>query len=116
MTTVWRGSRKRNRYFTGKVLDAADFTAAQDYQRERRWLHNRWLHGYGVARGLGVSIRDGAVHVEPGLAIDARGEEIVVPVATHVGMPGAGTVAYLVIRYAERATDPVPVGGADGEA
>jgi hypothetical protein len=45
----------RLNYFYGQMLGALDFRTEQDYFREKLKLHNRFLHGYGVACGLLVS-------------------------------------------------------------
>jgi hypothetical protein len=103
----------RPRFFSGKLLSADDLSQEQSYQRDKRWLHNRWLHGFGVVRGLTVSSDGTSVHVAPGLAIDGRGEEFVVPVDAAIAVPRDRAARYLVIRYAERETAPVPVGDPD---
>jgi len=78
---------KRLRFFDGQLLTAKDFQAEQDYQIEKRRLHNRFLHGSGVVDGLAVSIEDGpggAVLVSPGLALDRDGNEILVESAVRI--------------------------------
>jgi hypothetical protein len=71
---------RRPKYFTGQLLTAEDFEAEQSYFLDGRRSDNRHLHGWGVVCGLGVtpSGKDGVV-VQPGLAIDGLGREIVVP-------------------------------------
>jgi hypothetical protein len=70
---------RRNRYFTGKFMNALDFTNEQTYLVRRRWLHNRLLHGWGIACGLEVTpppddvpdaCKNRVVIVQPGVAID----------------------------------------------
>jgi hypothetical protein len=98
----------RVRYFDGQLLSAADFQAEQDYVRARfRRLH-RWLHGWGIVGGLGVSLQQGQIVVAPGLAIDCVGEEIEVAQPTSVALPAGGKVSHLTLAYAERAVDPQP--------
>jgi hypothetical protein len=71
---------QRPRYFTGQLLTAEDFQAEQSYFLGRGRADNRFLHGWGVVCGLGVTPSDkGGVVVQPGLAIDGLGREIVVP-------------------------------------
>lgn len=72
----------RNRYFTGKYMRARDFAADQDYFLDRHRLHNRLLHGWGIVCGLEVSSekRSGCpveIVVEPGIAIDCCGRELI---------------------------------------
>lgn len=76
---------KRVHYATGMVLGEDEFRQEQTYFLERDLLHNRALHGYGVVCGLDVSIVDTSngpeVRVEPGLAVNPRGDVIRVPQA-----------------------------------
>lgn len=97
-------SLARPEFFDGQRLDAGDLNAIYDYHRELRWLHNRALHGWGVATGLVVGGRkgDGMVTVTPGYALDCNGHDIVlaeaatlvVPAVT--GAPTGGPQGYYV--------------------
>jgi len=103
---------KRLRYFTGQLLSADDFRDEQQYHLGRRHLHNRALHGWGVATGMSVTVSDDtssqSVVVDPGLALDRHGREIelAAPVAVRLGIPGCSQ--YVIVEYAEKETDPVP--------
>jgi hypothetical protein len=101
---------KRNRFFSGKLLTAEDLELEQEYFREKLKLHNRYLHGFGVVTGLEVSKRGSAVVISPGLAIDCRGNEIVVPEPLEQSFPSPdlGSTIFLSLSYMERETDPVP--------
>jgi hypothetical protein len=108
---------KRNRYFTGKVLGARDLQDEQTYFLEKEILHARYLHGYGVVCGLRVRPTEPPQRwrlvVEPGLALDPCGREIVVPQAVEYGfgrLEQRGPI-YLVIEYCEVEADPMPVPG-----
>lgn len=74
---------ERMRYFPGRFLSARDFSDEQRYFRTYRYLHNRLLHGWGVARGLRVfphpveACRKEHVKLECGMALDCCGREIV---------------------------------------
>lgn len=76
---------RRNTYFNGKLLVERDFSAEQAYYMGKDRLHNRLLHGYGTVCGLKVrahlnpACRDRYVYIEPGVALDCCGREIVVP-------------------------------------
>jgi hypothetical protein len=71
---------RRPKYFSGQLLTAEDFEAEQFYFLDRRRSDNRQLHGWGVVCGLGVTPSGkGGVVVQPGLALDGLGREIVVP-------------------------------------
>jgi hypothetical protein len=81
----------RNHYFTGKLLTARDLTLEQRYMRDKLRLHHRVLHGWGVACGLLVKPHpycpDLRIIVEPGVAIDQCGYEIVVPIPVEIELP-----------------------------
>src|SRR5918994_2703315 len=70
----------RNRYFYGQLLGVYNFELETNYAIRQRRLLNRLVLGYGVVCGLNVElVRDGtAVVIWPGLAINRRGDEIVV--------------------------------------
>jgi hypothetical protein len=114
---------ERVNYFFGQVLGEDDFTAEQTYLAGRDRRLQRYLHGWGVVCGLGVSgASDGTVTVEPGLAVDSLGREIVVPeprtadpavLTDESGVPSgatpSGDAVTICVVYAEALTRPVPV-------
>lgn len=78
------GKFKRLRFFHGMLLTETDFQEEQTYYRDKLKLHNR-LHGDGVVWGL--CLKEPAecpdnfcpqVIIEPGVALDCAGNEIVV--------------------------------------
>jgi len=114
---------ERNKYFEGQILTEKDLSDEQAYHQGGRKQHNRYLHGYGVVCGLRVvpssTAEPKSVLVEPGLALDPWGREIVVPepVQFEVGKRGcrdtlkfAGRTKslFLVIEYLEMPTDTIP--------
>lgn len=103
---------RRPHFFTGKLLTVADLDLEQQYHREKAKLHNRSLHGFGIVSGLKVSVDAGQIVVEPGLALDCDGNEIVIAALQTVVPPisGDSQASYVNLRYAEDNTDPV-VGG-----
>lgn len=111
---------KRVNFFTGMVLGVEEFTQEFDYLRDRmRWLA-RELLGRGTVSGLQVSTapEDDAresIRVNPGLAVDGQGNLIQLHSPVHCPPPDRGTSAYLVLQWAERETDPVPISGAGGD-
>lgn len=105
---------KRVRYFTGQLLSVDDLRTEQEYfLRKLRW-HNRMLLGSGIASGLGLSVQKNGIQVEPGMAVDKHGNEIVLCNPQTIPFPSTGNVAYLVIRYIEKTTDPVPAPAGGG--
>jgi hypothetical protein len=83
----------RTNYFTGRLLTEQDFTGEQRYFRDKLRLHYRALHGWGVACGLRVKPHpycpDRRLVIEPGLAIDQCGYEIVVTREVEIELPPA---------------------------
>jgi hypothetical protein len=105
----------RVHYSTGQVLSIEDFTAEQNYFREKLRRHNRALHQPGIVGGLEVTLDSPGVRVAPGFALDAAGNEICVPVAQGAPLPSLVGEVYVVLRYAEIRADPIPVLGPPGE-
>jgi hypothetical protein len=113
---------RRNNYFTGKLMTEKDFQDEQSYFGGKGRQHNRYLHGYGVVCGLRVlpfePPQPDRVVVEPGLALDPWGREIVVaePAEFDLGergcldaiVPGRSRSVYLVVEYHEEGADWVP--------
>lgn len=104
-------SFKRLRFFLGHVLTTEGFQLEQDYFREKSKLHNRSLHGFGIVSGLKVQVESGQIVVEPGLALDCEGNELVVTAAQSIVLPviTGWSSAYVSISYAEAKTNPIPV-------
>jgi len=75
---------RRNQYFYGKRMDVQHFQMEQDYGRQKQALVNRLTLGKGVVCGLRVSLDEGRIVVDPGVAIDGLGREIVVPVRSSI--------------------------------
>jgi hypothetical protein len=103
---------QRVNFFAGQLLNVADFTAEQDYVRHKTHRRNRALYGPGVVTGLEVMLgRTGSkaeVVIAPGLAFNARGEEIEVSVPTALPLPAQGKVLLLLLHYAEQPCRPLP--------
>ncbi len=71
---------ERNRYWSGKPLTSADFSAEQTYIGNKRRFINKYTLGGGVMCGLSVYNLDNiSIMIESGVAIDGSGREIVVP-------------------------------------
>ena len=112
---------ERMRWFTGRFVTARDLTDEQRYMVHRRYLINRMMHGEGVLCGLDVvpHERDDCapttVWIEPGIALDCCGRELISPCRLCVTWPDAHDPSceppeheekLLVIRYREEAVDP----------
>jgi hypothetical protein len=98
----------RPHFYDGQALTAADLNAVQDYHRELLWLHQRTLHGSGIASGFAVTGAKGdkSVTVAPGYAIDAQGRSIVLDSPRVLDIPsvvsdsaGKAVPYYLAVSY-----------------
>lgn len=80
---------RSHRFFPDERLTAEVLNASADAERERRWLHNRLLHGHGISFGLEVERGDGdtSVVVGRGHAIDLEGRDLVVDQPQSVQVP-----------------------------
>jgi len=101
---------ERITFFDGQRLTAEDLTAVQSTNQQLRWLHNRSLHGWGIAAGFSVTGNQGdsAVQIGSGFAIDCQGREIILtsPVTKSVpaissGTNGTAAIYYLVVSYVD---------------
>jgi hypothetical protein len=107
-------SLKRPRFFSGKLITPEDLELEQQYFLKRLKRHNQTLHGFGIVFGLKVTVNAGQIVVEPGLALDCEGNEVVIGTAQTMVLPLLKAdchTAYVNIRYAEEAADPVPTPG-----
>ena len=104
---------RRNRYFEGKLLTSLDLQLEQSYFREKQKLRNRCVHGAGVLCGLRcrVSGDGGAIEIEPGVALDCEGNEIVVPSTQRIEVADRLGERYVCLEYVEREASPGPVCG-----
>jgi hypothetical protein len=102
-------SLKRPRFFSGKLITPEDLEFEQQYFLKRLKRHNQTLHGFGIVFGLKVTVNAGQILVESGLALDCEGNEIVIGTTQSLVAPLMKShTAYVNVRYAEEAADPVP--------
>ena len=126
--TQHRTALEQPNYFPGQLLTATGLNRNLANEWERRWTHNRALHGSGIVTGLTLDYEVGAVTVtvEPGHAIDPLGRELILvePRTLQVPpLPGStasdGTVTpdqvVLVIRWDETPASVVSAGTCDTE-
>jgi hypothetical protein len=103
---------KRLHYFNGQFLKEEDFTDEQKYHLEMRRRLNQRLHAPGIVFGLDVIPGANKVTVQPGMAIDAQGREIVLESATDLAITAA---ADITIAYNEEQTDETSETGIVGK-
>ncbi len=122
MTRFDRRALERVRHQPAARLHGCDLHAQAAIDDQLRWWHNRALHrAYGVAAGLGVRLAmdpatgvstPSRVDVDPGVAYDAYGREIVSPFPMRLDVPsGAAT---LVVAYRAPVGVAAPVDAATG--
>ena len=117
----------RENYYFGKMLTVRGLQSEQHYLNEKRWLINRYGIGWGVLCGLNVAPDPNnpcGVIVEPGLALDRYGNEILVcePQAIDLATVWAkehnesqdekettSKQIYLALRYKECLSNPSPI-------
>jgi hypothetical protein len=104
---------QRVNYFAGQLLTAEDFLQEQTYFRARLRRRNRLLHGAGIVSGLQVSLGKDSqgqkVEVQPGFALDPRGEELELCMPRLLPLPVRGKSLLVQLLFAERPTAPVPL-------
>lgn len=109
---------KRLHYFDHQFLRAPDFTDEQEYHLGMRRRHQRLLHTWGIAEGLGLSFASGASRVTlgEGAAVDGEGREIVLPEDTQsADLSGfSGKTIFVTIAYDEQETDATSETGVTG--
>jgi len=111
---------ERMNYFNGQRLTASDFRSEQDYQMRVRRSLNRALYSPGVVTGMEVEAHPADTHrviVQPGLAFDFLGREVILLEPREVTVSGSPSTTpgiafgnYLAISYAEERAQPVSDG------
>ncbi|MFC7387814.1 hypothetical protein [Sphaerisporangium rhizosphaerae] len=90
--------RFRLRYARGQRILARDLRDQAAFDAQMRWWHNRAAHhAGGVASGLEVRLAGGTAEIEPGVAYDRRGRELVVGAVRTVSLPAGLGPACLVL-------------------
>jgi hypothetical protein len=99
------GISERPRYFPRQIITSDDLTLDQEYERARRRLHNRMLHGWGVVCGAkvcpvpatsstaaaGCAFEPWKVTVGAGYVLGPYGDEILIDCCRTVDLRTPGT-------------------------
>ncbi len=107
-------SLQRPRFFNGKLLTAEDLASEQQYVLDKLKRHNRSLHGFGIVSGLRVTTNSVKVAVDPGLALDCQGNEIVIETVHLLSPPATvenSRSVYVNIRYTLDRVDSLSTDG-----
>jgi hypothetical protein len=101
---------KRVNYFDGQFLVADDFHTEQNYHRQMRYHHNQALHIPGIVAGLvvaKVSRNNKRISVSQGSAIDAQGQEMILPSDQTLDLAnfGANALVFITIQFSDSDRD-----------
>lgn len=100
-------------FVSGELVTPEDLARHAHYFREKFKRHNRSLHGFGVVSGLKVTVKSGRINLEPGLALDCEGNELVIDNEQWIALPSNcdwGT-AFVNVHFVEdRAGSAFPEG------
>lgn len=69
----------RVHYFPQQFLRTEDFDTEQAYHIDMRRRHNIGHHIWGVVYGLQMQVEEGGIFVQPGMAVDGFGRELILP-------------------------------------
>lgn len=103
---------ERMNYFKGEFLHEEDFKIEQKYHIDMRRRHNWRLHTRGIVYGLTVAPGTGKVIIQPGMAIDGEGREIVLETEKEVLITSSAKIA---IKYKEELTHDSSETGISGK-
>lgn len=95
---------KRIKPVDGLAVTAQIWEEAHEYHRQRHRLHDLLRHGPGIVAGLEVIASDppdSSVYILPGVAVDPRGETIIIPEPVAYDVGPAHGLLYLALSYEE---------------
>ena len=69
---------QRPQFHEGQILASDDLSRLLEYPRDQDARHERYLHSWGIADGLGVVNQGDDFVLQPGFAIDSSGAPIIV--------------------------------------
>jgi len=104
----------RVHYFERQFLRTQDFVDEQSYHLAMRRRHNIAQHTWGIVRGLEVVAEEGNLFVQPGMAIDGYGRELILQqrqaLATAAFVEKNSDVLDVWLLYDRVASDQAPQG------
>jgi pSer/pThr/pTyr-binding forkhead associated (FHA) protein len=96
--------------FRGLMIDEETWADAHDYHRNAQRLHLLTGHGSGIVEGLEVLAdprSPDSLVVRPGIAIDARGQVLLLTHEVHLPLAGQdGQTRYVAARHVDEPTAP----------
>src|SRR5260370_15119781 len=107
-------SISRVHYFERQFLRTQDFSDEQSYHVAMRRRHNIAHHTWGIVSGLQLTVEDGNFYVQPGMAIDGYGRELILPqkqsLSNKVFVDKATAELDVWLTYGLSSSDQPPVG------
>src|SRR5262245_21890203 len=104
----------RVHYFERQFLRPEDFTDEQAYHVPMRRRHNIAQHIWGIVHGLELVIEEDNLFVQPGLAIDGYGRELILaekqPLPTAAFADKGSDVLDVWLMYDRVGSDQAPQG------
>jgi hypothetical protein len=104
----------RVHYFERQFLRTQDFVDEQSYHLAMRRRHNIAQHTWGIVHGLEVVAEEGNLFVQPGMAIDGYGRELILQqrqaLATAAFVEKNSDVLDVWLLYDRLASDQAPQG------
>lgn len=104
----------RVHYFERQFLRTQDFSDEQAYHLAMRRRHNIAHHSWGIVHGLKITVEEGNIFVQPGVAIDGYGRELILPqkqpIPTGAFDDKDSDVLDVWLLYQRLGTDPAPNG------
>jgi hypothetical protein len=101
-------------YFDRQFLRTRDFVDEQAYQIAMRRRHNIAHHRWGIVEGLQIREEEGDLFVEPGMAIDGYGRELILPERQLISIDAFAHIGSNVLdvwlAYNLIGSDPAPKG------
>ncbi|RUR74503.1 hypothetical protein ACF3DV_12180 [Chlorogloeopsis fritschii PCC 9212] len=102
MPTPLPNDLQRFTYWQGQLLRSVDFRDQSAIAAQLRWWHNRAVHNaYGIAEGLQVTRNGNTVTVEPGIAYDCFGRELMLSQPQVLTIPADLEDSFLLAQYQE---------------
>lgn len=104
----------RVRYFEKQFLRTKDFATEQAYHIAMRRRHNIAQHYWGIVHGLELAVDEGGLFVQPGMAVDGYGRELVLGMRKPLSLDEFSTKARddldVWLVYTRRSSDRAPEG------
>src|SRR6266699_759122 len=104
----------RVHYYDGQFLRTQDFTDEQAYHVGLRRRHNIANHNWGIVSGLEVVLAEGNFYVQPGMAVDGYGRELILAqkqtLSSSSFLDKASTELDVWLVYDLRNSDQAPAG------